>query len=203
MKGPMTTQTLRGLAGLAPFHWRGDKANFLEFNAAFDALMGGSQLSDADMLAFTAFVNTILFQPNPNQNLDRSLPAALRGGNPVAGRDVFLTVRRDSPGSFTCNACHKADPGPGNQPDHHRSPQPQPLKIPHLRNMYQRCCSTGMPDESIDGFGMDHDGHVSASGTSSRQRSSQLHAAAEDRPGGVTCCPSIPGRRRRSDTRSR
>ena len=27
MKGPMTTQTLRGLANSGPMHWRGDRSN--------------------------------------------------------------------------------------------------------------------------------------------------------------------------------
>src|SRR6202035_44807 len=34
MKGPMTTQTLRGLLNLSPYHWRGDKPNFAAFNVA-------------------------------------------------------------------------------------------------------------------------------------------------------------------------
>jgi hypothetical protein len=37
MKGPMTTQTLRGLAGLEPFHWRGDRQNFQAFSVGFTA----------------------------------------------------------------------------------------------------------------------------------------------------------------------
>src|SRR5882672_5584180 len=52
MKGPMTTQTLRGLAGLSPYHWRGDRTNFLHFNGAFASLMGGTPLSDDDMAAY-------------------------------------------------------------------------------------------------------------------------------------------------------
>ena len=40
MKGPMTTQTLRGLQGLDPLHWRGDRTNFLHFNIAFPGLLG-------------------------------------------------------------------------------------------------------------------------------------------------------------------
>ncbi|MDB6033100.1 MAG: hypothetical protein JWM16_3438, partial [Verrucomicrobiales bacterium] len=41
MKGPMTTQTLRGLKGLEPLHWRGDRTNFNHFNGAFASLLGG------------------------------------------------------------------------------------------------------------------------------------------------------------------
>src|SRR6202035_2621225 len=70
MKGPMVTQTLRGLANLSPYHWRADRANFAAFNPAFSSLMGGIPLSNTDMAAYTQFVNTIAFQPNPLQNLD-------------------------------------------------------------------------------------------------------------------------------------
>jgi YVTN family beta-propeller protein len=159
MKGPMTTQTLRGLAGLAPLHWRGDKANFLEFNPAFDGLMGGSPLSSSDMLLYAAFVNTLLFHPNPHQNLDRSLPLTLHGGDPAAGRQVFMTVPATPPG-VTCNTCHTADPGPGtNRLINHPSFRTQPLKVPQLRNVYQKQLFSRLV-ATIDGFGMDHEGRV-------------------------------------------
>ena len=35
MKGPMTTQTLRGLFLTNPLHWRGDRTSFTSFNPAF------------------------------------------------------------------------------------------------------------------------------------------------------------------------
>jgi hypothetical protein len=89
MKGPMTTQTLRGLKGMEPLHWRGDRASFLDFNPAFDSLMGAELLSDEDMAAFKDFVETIVFQPNPNRNLDNSPPSTLAGGDPAAGRHFF------------------------------------------------------------------------------------------------------------------
>jgi mono/diheme cytochrome c family protein len=159
MKGPMTTQTLRGLAGTGPLHWRGDKADFLAFNPAFEGLMGGSQLSSADMLLYAAFADTILFHPNPNQNLDRSLPASLGPGNPIQGRDVFLTIPGTFPGA-TCNACHTANPGPGtNGFLNHPSFRTQALKVPHLRNIYQKLLFN-LHGRTIDGFGLDHDGRV-------------------------------------------
>src|SRR6185436_14198183 len=45
MKGPMTTQTLRGLRGLDPLHWRGDRTNFFHFIGAFSGLLGGPGLA--------------------------------------------------------------------------------------------------------------------------------------------------------------
>jgi hypothetical protein len=114
------------------------------------------------MLAYTAFINSILFQPNPNQNLDRTLPATFRRGNPIAGREVFLTVPQTKPGPTTCNFCHKITPGPGtNRVIISAEELPQPLKIPHLRNMYQKVGFNRFAGTTIDGFGMDHDGHVS------------------------------------------
>jgi YVTN family beta-propeller protein len=74
MKGPMATQTLRGLKGLAPLHWRGDRTNFQHFNGAFDSLLGGTPLAASNIQAYADFIDTIVFQPNPNQNLNRTYP---------------------------------------------------------------------------------------------------------------------------------
>jgi YVTN family beta-propeller protein len=162
MKGPMTTQTLRGLSTLEPFHWRGDRENFLAFNHAFDTLMGGTDLAAADMAAFRDFINTIRFHPNPNQKLDRTLPTWLAGGSPVIGRESFLnedyTTRRSG---FACAACHTT-PGPGSN----RTLTPkidlmsrQDTKVPHLRNLYQKTNFNNRTGAaSIDGFGFAHNG---------------------------------------------
>ena len=160
MKGPMTTQTLRGLLNLSPYHWRGDQIDFAAFNSTFDALMGSSQISDSDMKTYTAFINSILYLPNPNQNLDRTLPTSLANGNPGRGQSDFLTIPGTGSGN-TCDSCHKSNPGPGSNrliiPDF----TPQPMKISHLRNMYQKQLYTRHDAESIDGFGFAHDGDVS------------------------------------------
>src|ERR1039457_317276 len=87
-----STQTLRGLQNLAPYHWRGDKPEFAAFNGVLQALRGGTEISDVNMAAFTTFINSVLYLPNPNQNLDRSLPTSLNGGNAEAGLNDFLTV---------------------------------------------------------------------------------------------------------------
>jgi len=170
MKGPMTTQSLRGLLNMEPYHWRGDKPNFAAFNGAFSALMGGSQLSGADMAAFTNFINTIVYQPNPNQNLDRTMPASVplpdapgASGDPNVGLNLFLTVP-DKTNGPTCVSCHTADPGPGTnlQVRLGSEPQPdivQPFKVPHLRNLYQKTnIDFNNGAASVDGFGFGHNG---------------------------------------------
>ncbi len=170
MKGPMTTQTLRGLANVQPYHWRGDKPDFAAFNGAFAALLGGLQLSTADMGAFTDFINTIAFQPNPNQNLDRSLPTSLplpdynKPGNPQNGFGNYFTVlTTTSKTNPTCQSCHTANPGagtdglidaPGTQPSG------QAMKHSQLRNMYQKTnVKFGNGTVSVNGFGFTNDGH--------------------------------------------
>jgi YVTN family beta-propeller protein len=162
MKGPMTTQTLRGLLHLSPYHWRGDRANFAAFNAAFGTLMGGSQLSTKAMNLYTTFANSILFQPNPFQNLDRTLPTSLNGGNPVTGQTDFLTiVETGSATKRTCNQCHPSNPGPGSNRSILTNTI-QPLKVPELRNFYQKLLFiNSLAAATIDGFGLEHDGHVS------------------------------------------
>src|ERR1039457_3250696 len=159
MKGPMTPQTLRGLLNLSPYHWRGDKANFAAFNPAFDLLMGGSQISTTEMGGYTNFANSILFQPNPYQNLDRTLPSSLSGGNPAAGQSDFLTVNGTGfSQKGPCNDCHTSNPGPGSNRLIVKQFPPQPLKVPELRNIYQKLLYDRFGATSIDGFGLAHDG---------------------------------------------
>jgi hypothetical protein len=161
MKGPMTTQTLRGLTGLDPLHWRGDRADFLAFNPAFDSLMGGTQLPAADMAAYRDFINTIRFAPNPNQNLNRTLPASFAGGDPAAGRNIF--VNEPFRANVTCTSCHTV-----NREGTNRTIIPaallgesQDFKVPHLRNMYQKTgFSNAAGATSVGGFGFLHDGSI-------------------------------------------
>ena len=161
MKGPMVTQTLRGLLGLDPLHWRGDRTNFTHFNGAFDSLLGGTILPLADMQAYRDFINTIVFQPNPNQNLDRSLPDTFpNGGNPNAGRTNFMVDLYQPSLGLSCNTCHTVPTGTGRAIIAAQALQePQDVKVPHLRNIYQKLNLTHAPGGvSIGGFGITHDG---------------------------------------------
>lgn len=168
MKGPMVTQSLRGLNKLAPYHWRGDRANFKAFNPAFASLLGGAQLSDADMRAYSNFIDTIVYQPNPNQNLDRTLPASVTlpppmgAADPNAGMNIFLTNVLDPVGQpgVTCNTCHTSNPGPGSNRALQTGPNTgQTVKTPHLRNLYQKMPFHNTPGlNSILGFGFSHGG---------------------------------------------
>ena len=165
MKGPMTTQSLRGMANHGPMHWRGDRtggldtpaaplsedAAFKKFNSAFEGLLGRSgPLADGDMQAFTDFALQMTYPPNPIRALDNSLTP-----DQQAGFELF-TGARQFDGSKTCSGCHTLDPS-GNPGD--ASPgsfgssglssfdfEPQIFKVPHLRNIYQKVGMFGVPD---------------------------------------------------------
>lgn len=138
MKGPMVTQTLRGLRGMEPFHWRGDRRNFQHFNDAFVTLLGrGEPLPESDMDAFTDFIMTVELPPNPYRAPDDSLPAQIpvvRGdnstaaGDPAQGEAVFRE---------TCTRCHQLPKGTSNQLIA-TNQRPQDFKVPHLRNIYEK-----------------------------------------------------------------
>jgi len=162
MKGPMTTQTLRGLRNSGAMHWRGDRANgffgidpfdsnlsFNNFIVAFQGLVGSSELpSSAEMQKFTDFQLQVLGPPNPVRNFDNSLTAAQqRGSNFYFGTrpadGVFIpglaTVNDGT--NFNCNGCHTVDASRGFFGTGGRSSFEgitQIVKIPHLRNMYTK-----------------------------------------------------------------
>ncbi|HEY0987095.1 MAG TPA: hypothetical protein VGD80_08590, partial [Kofleriaceae bacterium] len=93
-KGPMTTQTLRGLANHGPMHWRGDRTrnfqdqpaaqpdvgpldevnSFGEFDVAIAGLNGNHALLDpAVFQRFTRFALELTLPPNPVRRLDNRL----------------------------------------------------------------------------------------------------------------------------------
>jgi DNA-binding beta-propeller fold protein YncE len=190
MKGPMTTQTLRGLVNSGPMHWRGDRSNgffgvgldeprsFDNFIVAFQGLLGRADpLPVADMQAFTDFALEITLPPNPIRALDNSLTA-----DQQAGRDFFTGSRRadgiaiGNNLGFNCTGCHTLDPSQGffgTNGDASFENEQQIVKIAHLRNLYQKIGMFGMPAEplilagnngfmgdQIRGFGFLHDGSI-------------------------------------------
>lgn len=164
MKGPMTTQSLRGMANHGPMHWRGDRTGgndeptaqpdsgtfnenlaFMKFNPAFVGLVGRNrQLSAVEMKQFTDFILQVMYPPNPIRQLDNSLTAQQQ-----AGKDRFVLERTDT--FFTCEGCHTLKPD-GNAEFGVAKPGffgtsgfysagrvgSQIMKVPHLRNLYQK-----------------------------------------------------------------
>ncbi len=154
MKGPMVTQSLRGMPNGAPFHWRGDRPTLQSFNGTFANLMGGSQLSTADIDALAAYLLTLRNHPNPNLQPDGTLPASFAGGNPANGRDLFNFHLNH------CAVCHEGPKGTNNNIDSRQEVgSTQPLKNPPLGTVYQRLFFTPQTGQTtITGFGLLHDG---------------------------------------------
>jgi cysteine-rich repeat protein len=110
MKGPMTTQTLKGLSSHGAMHWRGDRADglfgtdpcteagyaaanstnapcqeesaFKNFIVAFEGLVGKEgTVSAIQMQLFTNFMLQVQLPPNPVRNLDNSLTTDQQNGS--------------------------------------------------------------------------------------------------------------------------
>lgn len=181
LKGPMTTQTLRGMRGNGPMHWRGDRtgtaravvrgqtesleeAAFKEFNGAFVGLLGReTPISPAQMQAFTDFAMQLAMPPNPVRALDNSLTT-----EEAAGRDLYMNFPITLLGS--CDNCHRLRPNNGQFGTNglmtfEGGRITENFKIPQLRNMYTKvgmfgfsADGGGVTGAQIRGFGFSHDG---------------------------------------------
>ena len=161
MKGPMTTQSLRGLRGSGVMHWRGDRngtaagervhdvrASFLEFGPAFQDLLGRpEEFPEEDMEAFFEFVEALIYPPNPIASLD-----LVATEDQVAGRVAFQAdTGRDGNGGdgLPCVRCHagasRGTVGGGAT----QNVQTQDFKVAHLRNLYTKVGMFGTPRPRI------------------------------------------------------
>ena len=184
LKGPMTTQSLRGMAGQGPMHWRGDRTGgndaggdaldekqaFLKFNPAFVGLLGrSSELTSEEMSAFADFILSVRYPPNPNRRLDNGLTAAQQ-----RARSFYFGVVSDA--VRTCDGCHVLDPSKGffgTDGEATFENETQMFKIAHLRNAYTKVGMFGMPrvdfvvpgnngfrGPQVRGYGFLHDGSI-------------------------------------------
>jgi DNA-binding beta-propeller fold protein YncE len=186
MKGPMATQSLRGMANHGPLHWRGDRsggnepeadplnvrASFKTFRVAFEGLLGrASPLPEPDVEAFADFALSLTYPPNPIRRIDNSSTLSqARGENFYRN---FQTERFASTGqTFSCNGCHMVDVTRGNFGTDGfsvarigRFGGGDVVKVPHLRNVYTKLgnlentpgAATG---EQYRGFFLNHEGSI-------------------------------------------
>lgn len=182
LKGPMTTQTLKGMNNHGPMHWRGDRmgtnrqmvrgtletleeAAFKEFNGAFVELLGRETPLPPDQLqAFTDFTMALALPPNPIRALNNSLNTQEQ-----AGRDIYFNTPTTLLGS--CNTCHTVDPankrfGTAGLMTFEGGRISENFKVPQLRNVYQKIGMFGgslggtYSGPQVRGFGLSNDGAV-------------------------------------------
>ena len=160
LKGPMLTQSLRGMEMAGPQHWRGDRtgkeryhgeslerAAFKEFIVAFPELLGmRGEPTEEEMDKFADFALQLRYPPNPNRNLDdTNTESAQRGA------DTFFNVKTtgfeaENTGNvamIACNDCHEVNPeierfGSNTLMSFEGTETTQDMKVAHLRNVYTR-----------------------------------------------------------------
>jgi YVTN family beta-propeller protein len=118
MKGPMTTQTLRGMATHGAMHWRGDRSSgffgtdpcnnsspsnspcnedlsFRNFIVAFEGLVGKEgTITGTQMQQFTNFILQVFEPPNPVRPLNHSL-TTVGSGSGVTGQARYFSCGGD------------------------------------------------------------------------------------------------------------
>jgi YVTN family beta-propeller protein len=165
MKGPMVTQSLRGLMDPGtkdnlPLHWRGDRRTLHMFRGAFQGLLGGSGLTRREMQEFASFVRSMRFPPNPNQPLDREYVGLAATGRDVFGMNPAVQGKEYVPSSgVVCITCHQGDftnqtDFTGARPTASFGSFTQMFNTAQLRNMYEK------DFKFTSGFGSLHDGAV-------------------------------------------
>ncbi len=191
LKGPMTTQSLRGMTNSGPMHWRGDRtggasggdpldsnAAFLAFNVAFPGLIGldEGELDPNEMQQFADFARALTYPPNPIRPLDNSLSSpASPEPSAAAGASLYNGAITDTVAN--CNGCHALDRAQGFFGASGASTfenEAMEFKVPHLRNAYQKVGMFGerptnfFPNadgsfmgDQVRGTGFLHDGSVS------------------------------------------
>ncbi|MHC4991701.1 MAG: YncE family protein, partial [Planctomycetota bacterium] len=153
-------------------------------------------LSAMDMEKFRQFALGIRFGPNPNREVDDTIasgsvtpPGQSFAGNPAVGETLFNDPSSEFDGGQPCTACHTSPFGAGGGKLDGVTPleptssdaaalfngdadqsRHNDLKIPHLRNMYEKIGPVfgdhvSPPPLVRSGFGFSHDGGVPDLGT--------------------------------------
>ena len=107
--GARNTPVLRGIAGTLPLHWSGDRPNVQSFQQTLTGLMGGTGLSQSELDALAAYLNTLQPLTSPLRKPDGSLPeAAIEGA--VVFQQAGCAVCHTSP-RFTDRLMHDVGTG--------------------------------------------------------------------------------------------
>ncbi len=165
MKGPMVTQSLRGLMDPntkddLPLHWRGDRRTFHQFQGAFSSLLGGPAAKPRDLQEFAGFLRSLRYAPNPFEPRDRVYVGADASGADTYGMNPsFHGKQYGTTASTSCIDCHVADffakdDFTGSRPVASAGSFTQLFQTAQLRMVYEKHF------RDVNGFGLLHDGAV-------------------------------------------
>ncbi len=160
LKGPMVTQSLRGLEFQGPQHWRGDRtgahrengeslerAAFKEFREAFPGLLGkAEEPTEEELNKFADFVLQLRYPPNPIRRLDDTLTAVEEYGRDTyfnVDTTGFIAPKGGNVAMVKCDTCHELDPnierfGTNTLMSFEGTETSQDMKIAHLRSVYTK-----------------------------------------------------------------
>ena len=158
LKGPMVGQTLIGMSGTEPFHWRGDRAYIATFAHTAHNLQGADgDMTEEELKHMQDYLSSIAQSPNPNRTLEGGFLPQVDGGSPSAGEAIF---HAGSTGEFSCVHCHAGPLGSGAfvvRPD--LSGDAQLFAVPHLSGMRDKLGFTSHASQAnLRGAGFGHDG---------------------------------------------
>ncbi|MEY2794782.1 MAG: hypothetical protein RIR10_498, partial [Planctomycetota bacterium] len=157
VKGPMASQSLIGLEGTEPFHWRGDRAYIATFRHTGVALQGMDRdFTEDELKDMQDYLNSISLAPNPNRTLDGGLPQQIAGGNPTRGQGLFFA---GSAGFVSCATCHTPPSGGGAAVvSTDLLETTQAMTVPHLTAIHEKTGFGSGDAPAARGFGFGHDG---------------------------------------------
>ncbi len=174
MKGPFTTQTLRGLANSGAMHWRGDRSTgaygtdpFERQRVVPELRSGVSELdrqpdapSPGEMQSVRRFstAGAAAAQSGPQSRqfservADERADVLFQAGRPSDGIVSAVLDQLVGQASFSCNGCHTLEPANGffgTGGNQSFEELPQTVKIPQLRNAYAKIGMFGTPAVSF------------------------------------------------------
>ncbi len=158
VKGPMIGQTLVGMSGTEPFHWRGDRAYIATFAHTAHNLQGADgDMTEEQLKHMQDYLASIAQAPSPLRTLEGGFLQQVEGGDPAHGKALFEASHGTS---LSCIDCHGGPLGSGAfvvRQD--LSGDDQLFAVPHLSPMRdKRGFESLASGTNLRGSGFGHDG---------------------------------------------
>ena len=107
--GPRNTPIVRGIESTKPLHWSADRSDVQSFQKTFTGLMAGTGLSQSDLDALAAYLNSLQPLSSPLRTIDGSLTEEAARGAAIFQRAGCAVCH--SPPPFTDRQMHDVNTG--------------------------------------------------------------------------------------------